>query len=549
MGTVYKKSYTRTLPADAERFTRKGIEYARWKDRTGKPQTGRITTGKDGSVRVLVETATYTAKYRDGSGIVREEATGCRSKDGAQAVLSEMMARAAKVAAGVMSAEESAAADWSGVPMAEHIKDFLSHLEGAGRTPVHVGRFRCHLNRVVESCKWNRLQDANRRKLEAFLADTVKDGLSFRTRNAILTACVSFGNWLVRDGRMMDNPFKGIAKLNERTDRRHVRRVLTDKEIAALLDAAEARPLHAALHGNRGDKPANLTDGTLEALRLLGRERRLFYAVLLETGLRLNEARTLRVRELHLDGQAHIDVAPENEKARRGARLPLREALAREIGQHLTERLKVQQRAAQAAKRPIPVQLSVDSPAFPDAPSNVRVLDADLAFAGIAKRDAAGRVVDFHAMRHTYGTRLARGGVSLQLAQRLMRHSTPALTSNLYTHLDMGDMHGAMASLPDLPQTKAHKAQDRAAEAGASLAPALAPTLAPDSGKRCHFAAHHGTEPSNRLSIRAQRVDTQKAPHLQGFSPPDNARQEKSLVGREGFEPSTLGLRVPCSTS
>ena len=47
-------------------------------------------------------------------------------------------------------------------------------------------------------------------------------------------------------------------------------------------------------------------------------------------------------------------------------------------------------------------------------------------------RDAAGRRADFHAMRHTYITRLSVADVPLTVAQRLARHSTPTLTANTY---------------------------------------------------------------------------------------------------------------------
>ena len=45
--------------------------------------------------------------------------------------------------------------------------------------------------------------------------------------------------------------------------------------------------------------------------------------------------------------------------------------------------------------------------------------------------DGAGRVVDFHALRHTFGTLLAKAGVSMQVSQPAMRHSTPTLTANV----------------------------------------------------------------------------------------------------------------------
>jgi hypothetical protein len=44
---------------------------------------------------------------------------------------------------------------------------------------------------------------------------------------------------------------------------------------------------------------------------------------------------------------------------------------------------------------------------------SVRQLRVDLEAAGLAYRDEAGRVADFHALRASYGTALARAGVSL----------------------------------------------------------------------------------------------------------------------------------------
>jgi integrase len=47
----------------------------------------------------------------------------------------------------------------------------------------------------------------------------------------------------------------------------------------------------------------------------------------------------------------------------------------------------------------------------------------------------------------TYATLLARAGVSLVQAQRLMRHSDPKLTANIYTRLRLDDGHAAVARI------------------------------------------------------------------------------------------------------
>ena len=72
MGSVYRKTFTKPLPPGAELFDRKGARFARWKDGRGKTRTAAVITGRDGSPRVVADARTFTAKYRDGRGIVHE---------------------------------------------------------------------------------------------------------------------------------------------------------------------------------------------------------------------------------------------------------------------------------------------------------------------------------------------------------------------------------------------------------------------------------------------------------------------------------------------
>ena len=70
-----------------------------------------MTTGKDGSQRIVVESGTYVAKYRDGSGLVHTVSTGCRDEGAARSVLGELERRAELVKSGVMTACEDAIAE------------------------------------------------------------------------------------------------------------------------------------------------------------------------------------------------------------------------------------------------------------------------------------------------------------------------------------------------------------------------------------------------------------------------------------------------------
>jgi len=79
-----------------------------------------------------------------------------------------------------------------------------------------------------------------------------------------------------------------------------------------------------------------------------------------------------------------------------------------------------------------------------------RILDRDLATAGIPKRDERGRVVDIHAPRVTFGTHLCAAGVALRTAQAAMRHSKAELPANICTDPKLLDVAGAIEALPAL---------------------------------------------------------------------------------------------------
>jgi len=68
----------------------------------------------------------------------------------------------------------------------------------------------------------------------------------------------------------------------------------------------------------------------------------------------------------------------------------------------------------------------------------------------LMSRDASNRVVDFHALRHTFITRLARSGVMPAVAKSLARHSTIVLTMDHYTHTLIEDERAALDRLPEI---------------------------------------------------------------------------------------------------
>ena len=84
----------------------------------------------------------------------------------------------------------------------------------------------------------------------------------------------------------------------------------------------------------------------------------------------------------------------------------------------------------------------------------------DLEAAGITSADTGNGKLDFHSLRHTFGTMLAACGVHPKTAQDLMRHSDINLTMSRYTHTLRGQESEAVDSLPDLslPNKQAQRA-------------------------------------------------------------------------------------------
>ncbi len=486
MGTIFKKSITRPLPTGAVikivRRRAKASELktnpsqksinetiAEWTDRSGKVRTAGVTRNGIGEYRIKAESATWTAKYRDGDGVVREVATGCREKQAAQAVLQELMKRAELIKANIMTSDQSQVSDFQRIPLSEHIEEYIAHLKDRS---VHPQRIKTTDNRLKESsdgCKFRYLRDMEADRLRRWLNEQISSeerSMSAAVYNSYVQMWVSFGNWCIgkriegkrssMDGtkRMIANPFAGMGKLDERADRRRKARALSETELIALLAAARRRPLDEAKlirRGKRKGEPvAELSAERIEQLERLGLERALIYKVAILTGLRLNELRTLCVGDLSFGDIPFVKLRSSNEKNRRGSTLALRADLAVDLRQWCLGK------AATEAVFNVPAGL-------------LRIMNRDLAAAGIPKKDAEGYVVHVHALRHSFGTHLSLAGVAPRVAQAAMRHSNISLTMNTYTDPRLLDTAAAVEALPDLPLNQ----------------PTVAPTVAPTADDSC----------------------------------------------------------------
>jgi integrase len=545
MGTVFKKTTTRADAPGAEVVERRGRRVARWKAANGRTRTAALTVGRDGSDRIATESATYFAKYRDGGGVVQVVPTGCRDETAARQVLADLERQAELMRAGVVSAAESAVGRHRRLPLANHIADYVASLEAAGCCPEHRRERHRQLTRLAAECQFNTLADLDRSALERWLADRARAGMGARTRNSYLTAAVAFCNWCCAPGnhRLAANPFARVPKANERADPWRQRRAMDAAELVRLLAVAQERPLLEALTVRRGARKgqryARVRPETRDRLTRLGRERALIYKTLVLTGLRKKELASLTVAQLSLDDEpafATLDAA--DEKSREGNVLPQRSDLAADLREWLADKLRALQEDGRRLGEPIPARLPPDAPIFTVPDKLCKILTRDLRLAGIPKRDERGRVLDVHAMRHTFGTLMSKGGVAPRTTQAAMRHARIELTMKVYTDPKLLDVHGALDALPDLPLDATHTGAAAAARTGTD-AGAVAPTVAPTPDSSGRF----GAVPDNGASIL--QLVTQPGPlaatgvAVNASGPLTSAVNGPWGVGATGLEPVT----------
>ena len=475
MARVLKKKITRPIPQDAVIIERAGKRYAQYKGKDGRQRKDPLNA----SGRIVVDSQTYYCEYTDESGIHKNVSTGCKDADAARAILNEHLKQVELLRAGVITAKDMERADANAVSVEKHIADYVEWLTRTDKTKKHADGVRYYLTDLAKRNNWRKLSDMTRDGLERAMRDLQDDGLSARTANVTRISAVAFANWGIRQGILSVNPFAGIPKANEAADPRRQRRAFSHDELVALLDAAEQRPLHDALHGNRGDEPANLTPRTIERLQRTGRERRLFYWLLATTGLRVNEARSLRLADVDLDSKpARVHLRASTTKNRQDDTLPLRDELAEAL------------RAWIADRRVVSFKPDSEMLFTGIADKMTKVFDRDIALAGIPKRDARGRTVDVHALRHTFATSLARAKVPVQIAQKLLRHATPAMTLNIYTHCELGDFNAAVQALPTMGREQNMEVITQTVNGQKNVAG----NVAGDNGKTCTQTAFHGIE-------------------------------------------------------
>jgi integrase len=314
------------------------------------------------------------------------------------------------------------AVDGQSKPLREIVELYLTDL-ATRAVPDHVKNARARLEHVMANIKAKRVGDIQPVTLLAYRAQRLAEGLSVRTANLhvdTLRACLT---WAQRLDLIATNPLSRLPRLpeNEATKRRR-RRALSEEEIAALLDAVYDDDRRNAEHHKRVPQAP-------------------FLRLLVEAGCRYGE--TIQTTWADLDFERRtLTLRASTTKARRERTIPLTDRLIGELRALQAHHVAVLQRPIRPSDR---VFLTATGCAWPKATVNaMRILDRLLEAAGIDRVSSRGERVDLHSLRHSAATRFARAGVPLQKAQKILGHSDPALTAQIYSHLEVDDLRDAM---------------------------------------------------------------------------------------------------------
>jgi integrase len=449
MAHIYKKKTLKPLPEKHEiiyrRINGQSTKLAKLIDVNGHKKEPVVHA--DGQ-RIIVESSVWYMKFRDSSGIVCRESTGCTTRKAAEKSLADRVEQAEQIRRGILSPDVVRATDQAQIPLPDHIADYLSTLaaktfKGRQVSAAHVDNVDHQLERIKDDCGFRWLIDVNRDALARWMAQQLKsEAMSNRTINTYRSAWLAFCRWCVESGRMLTNPLEGLQTV-ENTES-NPRRSLTVDELTRLLEAARVRPLSQAKiirKGPRKGQPyANLKTHVEQRLIDQGAERALLYRTMAFTGLRRNEIATLTVKDLCLDqDMPYVSLRTRNTKNAQADQIPLKADLAETLRQWIANKLP-------------------NAKAFFVPQSMSATFDKDLEFARITKT-VDDEVACPHSLRHTFASMLAQAGVSPQKAMRLLRHSDINLTAKRYTHIEMTDKAQAIASLPDITPGKNESSQ------------------------------------------------------------------------------------------
>ena len=373
----------------------------------------------------------WIAQWMDHTGKKRSKSTRTSDKAAAWRIARALEASAALRREGVVDPNLEAIAIQSQRPIESHLADFRAFLESRQNSPKHV-RMTCnHIQAVVDACQVKRACDLRPSMVLQAIQTKLANGTSLRTCNAYLRSLKSFARWLYRERRASEDTLMSLQGFNEQTDKRHTRREVSTEELTYLLAFVE--------------------QDTRPGFNLRGVDRAMLYRVALGTGFRANELRSLTVGSFSLSGDSPpITVKASYSKRRRDDVQPIRQDLADRLrpwlaGRDASERVFAS--LPESTARMLRHDLSAARAQWIEDGNGTEEKARRATSEFLLYRDSADRVIDFHALRHTYVSQLvaaARSRPDRRLLLGVARAAVPR---------QWGLRAGRLAACPPPPVT------------------------------------------------------------------------------------------------
>ncbi len=400
-------------------------------------------------------TRNWYAGFTDARGVRVERSTGTTDRRLAESIARKWETEADARRSGLVDPRAEAIAASEARDIGEHLADFLRYLEGKGTSPGTIDAAEARIGFILERAGVERIADLTPSAVveairEARESDVTKPGgISNRTATHYLRAVKSFSRWLVRDRRTTSDALAHLAGYNDATDRRRVRRDLEADELHRIAEVASRSP---AVTVDRRERDPESGEVSVSRFRLTCPDRAWAYRIAAGTGLRAGEVSSLTPESFNLDADPPtVTVEAAYSKRRRRDTQPMRRDLADALRPWLAGK------APGVPVCPIPkgrggLLLRTDMDAARAAwlaearsPAERERREASDFLRPI---DSAGRVADFHGLRHTFISRVVASGASVKVAQELARHSTPTLTIGRYSHVRLHDLSEALEAVP-----------------------------------------------------------------------------------------------------
>lgn len=341
----------------------------------------------------------FVGHWTDSSGNRRKRVLGTRKADAEKLLNAEIHRRDLQAAGlGALTGQE--------IRLTDLLEPRREHLEALDRTPGTIKRELEAARRFALECGVERVRDLSVALVTRYQAHRKAAGVGNRTVNMEVTAFSRCLKLALQQGRIAANPLLGAPSLP--TSERHLRRVrraLEPREVERLLQALDARDRE-----------------------LGGCPQAAFFRLALLTGCRLGELLKTRWADLDREAQVlHLSAERKNGRSHLGFLGP--------DGVRVLDQLEEDQaRLMGGLPHPsAPIFCGRKMQGGANATVLRKRLKEALKQAGVPLVDPQGRRLDIHALRTTYGTRLAEAGVSLGDLQQLMGHSSPTVTARYYT--------------------------------------------------------------------------------------------------------------------